>query len=177
MPEACLWSHSVGRRSNERCGGGKSRSRKSAASSVLQAPSRLESNPIPLNLKIILFDDRLLYFLLAALDPELTEHFKVLADLENDLPRTPENEAIFAQLLAALAQREGLKALDREAAALMLEDTARSTVHSGKLPLAIERVRDILIEADFCARAAKRSASTSSLTPSIACISPCWFYY
>jgi lon-related putative ATP-dependent protease len=117
----------------------------------------LEPDPIPLNLKIILFGDRLLYFLLAALDPELVEHFKVLADFEYDLPRTPENEAIFARLLAALAGREGLNALDREAVALMLEHTARSAEHSGKLSLAIEQVREILIEADFCARAAKRS--------------------
>ena len=51
---------------------------------------------------------RLLYFLLAALDPEIAEHFKVLADFENDLPRTPENEAILARLLATIARREGL---------------------------------------------------------------------
>jgi predicted ATP-dependent protease len=118
----------------------------------------LEPDPIPLNLKVILFGDRLLYFLLAALDPELQEHFKVLADFENDLARTPENEADFARLLAALAQREGLNALDREGVALMLEHTARSAEHSGKLSLAIEQVREILVEADFCARAAKRSA-------------------
>ena len=71
----------------------------------------LEPDPIPLKLKVILFGDRLLYFLLAALDPEMAEHFKVLADFENDLPRTPENEAILARLLATLAQREGLNAL------------------------------------------------------------------
>ena len=38
----------------------------------------LEPDPIPLKLKVILFGDRMLYFLLAALDPELAEHFKVL---------------------------------------------------------------------------------------------------
>ena len=45
----------------------------------------LEPDPIPLKVKVILFGDRLLYFLLAAFDPELAEHFKVLADFENDL--------------------------------------------------------------------------------------------
>ena len=119
----------------------------------------LEPDPIPLNLKVILFGDRLLYFLLAAIDPEVAEHFKVLADFENDLPRTPENEAIFGRLLATLAQRENLKALDREAVALMLEHTARSAEHSGKLSLALEQLRDILIEADFCSREAKRSVT------------------
>jgi predicted ATP-dependent protease len=117
----------------------------------------LEPDPIPLKLKVILFGDRMLYFLLAALDPELAEHFKVLADFENDLPRTSENEAILARLLAALAQREGLSALDRDAVALVLEHAARSAEHSGKLSLIVEQLREILIEADFCMRQAKRS--------------------
>lgn len=117
----------------------------------------LEPDPIPLKLKVILFGDRVLYFLLAALDPEMAEHFKVLADFENDFPRTSENEAILARLLAALAQREGLNALDRDAVALVLETAARSAEHSGKLSLVVEQFREILIEADFCAREAKRS--------------------
>ena len=85
----------------------------------------LEPDPIPLNVKVILFGDRLLYFLLAAFDPELAEHFKVLADFENDLARTPENEAVLARLLASLARRDGLNALDRDAVALVLEHAAR----------------------------------------------------
>jgi lon-related putative ATP-dependent protease len=117
----------------------------------------LEPDPIPLNLKVILFGDRMLYFLLAALDPELAEHFKVLADFENDLPRTSENEAILARLLATLARNEGLNALDRDAVALVLEHAARSAEHASKLSLAVEQLRDILIEADFSAREAKRS--------------------
>jgi lon-related putative ATP-dependent protease len=117
----------------------------------------LEPDPIPLKLKVILFGDRMLYFLLAALDPEMAEHFKVLADFENDLPRTPENEAILARLLATLVQREGLNALDRDAVALVLEHAARSAEHASKLSLAVEQLREILIEADFFAREEKRS--------------------
>ena len=117
----------------------------------------LEPDPIPLKLKVILFGERLLYFLLAALDPELAEHFKVLADFENDLARTPENEAILARLLATLARRDGLNALDRDAVALVLEHAARSADHASKLSLVVEQLREILIEADFRAREAKRS--------------------
>lgn len=120
----------------------------------------LEPDPIPLKLKVILFGDRLLYFLLAALDPELAEHFKILADFENDLVRTPENEAILARSLATLVQREGLHPLDRDAVALVLEHAARSAEHSGKLLLSAEQLRDILIEANFCAREANRSVIT-----------------
>jgi predicted ATP-dependent protease len=117
----------------------------------------LEPDPIPLKVKVILFGDRLLYFLLAALDPELAEHFKVLADFENDLARTPENEAILARLLATLAHRDGLIPLDREAVALVLEHAARAADHASKLSLVVEQLREVLIEADFCAREARRS--------------------
>lgn len=115
----------------------------------------LEPDPIPLKLKVILFGDRLLYFLLAALDPELVDHFKVLADFEDDLARTPENESILARLLATLVRRDGLSALDRDAVAVVLEHAARLADHSGKLSLVVEQLREVLIEADFCAREAK----------------------
>ena len=117
----------------------------------------LEPDPIPLKVKVILFGDRLLYFLLAALDPELADYFKVLADFENDFVRTPENEAILARLLATLIQRDGLNALDRDAVALVLEHAARLADHAGKLSLIVEQLREILIEADFCARQAERT--------------------
>ena len=117
----------------------------------------LEPDPIPLNVKVVLFGDRLLYFLLAALDPELADYFKVLADFENDFARTPENEMILARLLATLAQRDGLGALERDAVALVLEHAARQADHANKLSLVVEQLREILIEADFCARQHKRT--------------------
>jgi len=120
----------------------------------------LEPDPIPLKVKVVLFGDRLLYFLLTAFDPELTELFKVLADFEDDIARTPESEAILARLIAAVAQRNGLNAADREAVALVLEHAARLADHAGKLSLVVEQLREVLIEADFRAREAKRDVVT-----------------
>jgi lon-related putative ATP-dependent protease len=117
----------------------------------------LEPDPIPLKVKVILFGDRLLYFLLAALDPELAEHFKVLADFENDLARTPESEVVLARLVAALVKRDRLKPLDRDAVGRVLEHAARLADHAGKLSLVVEQLREVLIEADFCAKEAERS--------------------
>ncbi|MEJ2376517.1 MAG: AAA family ATPase [Pseudolabrys sp.] len=84
----------------------------------------------------------------------------MLADFENDFPRTPENEAMLARLLAALARRSELNPLDRDAVALVLEHAARLADHAGKLSLVVEQLREVLIEADFCAREAKRSVVT-----------------
>lgn len=117
----------------------------------------LEPDPIPLKVKIVLFGDRLLYFLLVTFDPEVGQHFKVLADFENDLERTPQNEELLARFIAGIAERDALKPLDREAVGLVLEHAARVAEHADKLTLVAEQLRDVLHEADFWAGDAKRS--------------------
>ena len=74
----------------------------------------LEPDPIPLDVKVVLFGDRLLYYLLSALDPELGEHFKVLADFDDDLDAhaRERGDAGAADRLASRA-RDGLRPLDR----------------------------------------------------------------
>jgi len=120
----------------------------------------LEPDPIPLKLKVVLFGDRLLYYLLAELDPDVAEHFKVLADFEDDFQRTSEHETMLAQAVAMLVQRAGLMPLDRDAVALVLEQSARAADHARKLSLTVEPMRDLLVEADFCAREAKHGVTT-----------------
>ncbi len=118
----------------------------------------LEPDPIPLDVKVILFGDRLLYYLLAAFDPDLAEHFKVLADLEDDVDRSPATEAAHARLIAALVRRNGLKPVDRGGTALMIEHAARLAEHASKLTLIVDQLQDVLTEADFWARKAGRAA-------------------
>jgi predicted ATP-dependent protease len=117
----------------------------------------LEPAPIPLDTKIILFGDRLLYYLLMAYDPETAEHFKLLADFENDVDRTPQNEALIARLIGSLATRNGLKPLDRDGVMLTIEHAAHLAGHSGKLTLLVEQIQDVLTEADYYAAEAGRS--------------------
>ena len=123
----------------------------------LTSPVSLEPDPIPLDVKVVLFGDRLLYYLLAAFDPDLAEHFKVLADLEDDVDRTPATEAAHARMMAALARRQGLKPVDRSGAALLIEHAARLADHANKLTLVVDQLDDVLAEADFWAGKAGRA--------------------
>ena len=50
----------------------------------------LEPEPIPLEVKVVLFGDRLLYYLLQSYDPEFNELFKVAADFEEVIDRNVE---------------------------------------------------------------------------------------
>jgi lon-related putative ATP-dependent protease len=120
----------------------------------------LEPDPISLDLKVVLFGDRLLYYLLAAFDPEVSEHFKVLADFEDDVSRSPESEAIHTRLISSIVRRDGLRPVDRNGVGLVLEHAARIADHADKLTLLTDQIRDVLAEADFWASEAKRSVIT-----------------
>ena len=111
----------------------------------------LEPDPIPLDIKVVLFGDRLLYYLLAAFDPDVAEHFKVLADLEDDIDRSPATEAAHARMIAVLIRRRNLKPVDRAGTALMIEHAARLADHANKLTLVVDQLEDVLAEADFLA--------------------------
>jgi lon-related putative ATP-dependent protease len=128
----------------------------------------LEPDPIPLDVKVVLFGDRLLYYLLAAFDPDVAEHFKVLADLEDNIDRTPATEAAHARMIAALARRHGLKPVDRAGTALIVEHAARLADHANKLTLVVDQLDDVLAEADFWAgKAGRRVISRADVEAAI----------
>jgi lon-related putative ATP-dependent protease len=117
----------------------------------LLSTQSLEPEPIPLEIKVVLIGDRILYYLLCAFDPELATHFKVLADFDDALDRAPDSEAGFVRLLAAIVRREKLRPLDRGAAETVIEHAARIAEDASKLTLQVDRIRDLLAEADFWA--------------------------
>lgn len=111
----------------------------------------LEPAPAPLNVKVVLIGERLLYYLLCEYDPDFGELFKVAADFEDDLPRNEENNWAYARLIANLAHKEGLREFDREAVARVIEQSARLAGDAHKLTAHMQTVTDLLREADFWA--------------------------
>jgi lon-related putative ATP-dependent protease len=122
----------------------------------------LEPEPIPLDsTKIVLLGERLLYYMLAALDPDFLELFKVMVDFEESMDRRPEAHALYATLIATLVRKEGLRALDRSAVARAIEHAARLAGDAQKLSVHMRPVVDLLREADFWAAAAGRVVATA----------------
>jgi lon-related putative ATP-dependent protease len=111
----------------------------------------LEPEPIPLDLKVVLVGERLLYYLLKEYDPEFGLMFKVAADFAEDLPRNPENTLLYARLIASLQQREGLRPLNRAAVGGVIEECSRRAEDAEKISLDTETLSDLLREADYCA--------------------------
>lgn len=108
----------------------------------------LEPQPIPLRLKVVLFGERWIYYALARLDPEFRKHFKVLADFEDELDRSPESEALMARLLGGIAKDADLRPLNRSGVEATLERVARLTDDAAKLSLLVEHIQDLITEAD-----------------------------
>lgn len=126
----------------------------------LISTATLEPSPIPLDVKVVLFGDRLIYYLLAALDPEFKLHFKILADFDDEIDRTPQNEALLARVIGGLAAKAGLRALDRSGVEATIERAARLAEDASKLTFLLEDIQDLAIEADHCAAGAGRDVIT-----------------
>jgi lon-related putative ATP-dependent protease len=120
----------------------------------------LEPEPIPLDLKVVLMGDRLLYYLLAQYDPEFSELFKVAADFEDETPRSAENDLLYARLVGTLARRDKLRPFDRGAVARIIEHCARRAEDSEKLSTHMESLADLVREADYWAEQGNRPAVT-----------------
>lgn len=111
----------------------------------------LKPEPIPLVAKIILFGERRLYYLLSELDPEFADLFKVMADFDESMDRSPEAHHHYACLFATLIRRHELRELNRGAAARLIEHCARLTNDSEKLSTHLRSITDVLQEADYWA--------------------------
>jgi predicted ATP-dependent protease len=117
----------------------------------------LEPEPVPLDLKIVLFGDRQLHHLLQSLDPEFDDLFKVVADFEDELPRqTPSTQAL-ARWLGAAARERGLRPLTRHAVAGLVDHAARLADDGAKLSTHTRALSDLLHEADARATQAGRA--------------------
>ncbi len=122
-----------------------------AAQMGLATTVTLDPEPIPLDVKVVLVGERRLYDVLVHLDPDFSDLFKVEADFEDRWRRNAKNEKQSAQLFATLIDAEGLRPLNADGAALLIEESARFADDSERLSLRIGYLTDLLREADFWA--------------------------
>jgi lon-related putative ATP-dependent protease len=116
----------------------------------------LEPEPIPLEVKVVLVGQRLLYYLLHAYDPEFGELFKVAADFEEDVAREAESDRLYARLIATLVRSANLRPFDRAAVARVIEYGARAAGDAEKLSIELRDLSDLLRESDYWAGQAAR---------------------
>jgi lon-related putative ATP-dependent protease len=122
----------------------------------------LEPEPIPLRVKVVLIGERLLFYLLSHYDPEFHDLFKVAVDFEEQMDRTTENNLLYARMIGTMAQRDKLLTLSCEAVARVIEQSARISGDAEKLSTHNRTLGDLLKEADYWARHARRNMIEAS---------------
>jgi len=111
----------------------------------------LEPEPIPLNVKVALIGDPLLYYQLNALDPDFSELFRVAADFDEVMEWNPENQKLYARLIGNLIRKDHLRPFDRCAVARVLEHSARMVEDGERLTTQMREIADLLRESDHWA--------------------------
>ncbi|MEZ5923024.1 MAG: AAA family ATPase [Hyphomicrobiaceae bacterium] len=117
----------------------------------------LQPDPIPLNVKVILFGDRQLYYLLMQADPDFARIFKVQADFDETIDRNEQNFADYARLIASIVAMHGVRHVDASGVARLIEEASRIADDNEKLSIEIGKIADIVREADFWAAEGGRS--------------------
>jgi len=112
----------------------------------------LRPEPIPLNLKIALVGDRLLYYLLLQYDPDFSELFKVEADFETEIEWDHKNQVLYAKLIASIINKESTKPFNNMAVARLIEQSARLARDSERLNTKLQDLHQLIVESDYWAK-------------------------
>ncbi len=111
----------------------------------------LKPEPVPLSAKIILVGTPWIYYLLYYLDPDYRKFFKVKAEFDSRVARTPEVVREYALFVATICREKQLLHFDRSGIACLLEYTARMVEDQQKLSSRFMEIADFVREASFWA--------------------------
>jgi lon-related putative ATP-dependent protease len=109
----------------------------------------LDPEPIPLDVKVILFGDRELYYMLSQSDPDFLGLFKVQADFDDTIARSDDNDRSYARVIASIVATHKLKPVDADGVSRLIEQGARLASDRDKLSIEIGHLSDLVREADF----------------------------
>ncbi len=114
----------------------------------------LKPEAVPLNTKVVLVGSPYVYYILYSLDEESRELFKVKADFDSRMDRTPESMAQYAGFIANCQRTENLLPFDRTGVASIIELSSRFADHQDKLSVKFSSIMDLVREAHYWAKKA-----------------------
>lgn len=126
----------------------------------LFASSALKPEPIDVRVKVVMIGDTYLHDLLYAVDEDFKKIFKVRADFDSVMNRTPEAMVQYASFIRKICKDENLLPFDKTGVAAVLEQGVRLAGRQKKLSAEFHRITDILREASYWARKEKSDRVT-----------------
>lgn len=122
----------------------------------------LDPEAIPLDVKIILFGDYRTYQLLQHYDPEFSELFRVTADFEDEMTRSPQSELQYARFISSVVNDNNMLHCDKKAIARIIEHSSRLSGDQTKLSLHSANIANLIRESNYVARQANSNMIRSS---------------
>lgn len=120
---------------------------------LLDAP---EPHTIPLDVLVFIIGAPKWYYAFFFNDNDFKNHFKIMAEIDPDLPTTKENISKYVQLIRKASFTYGGTDIDRDAIQYLMGYSARWTEARDKLSSKFELIEDILAEASLIGTCKKK---------------------
>jgi predicted ATP-dependent protease len=117
----------------------------------LIAPQGLRPEPMPINVKVILTGDAILYQMLSMYDEDFWEIFKVKADFDFEIENTKDNMLAYAAFLSGCCDECEVRHFDPTGVAKVIEYSARMVADQERLSTRFAHVKDWIEEANYFA--------------------------
>ncbi len=114
--------------------------------------STLRPQPIPVNPKIILLGTPYLYTMLLRADEDFRKFFKVKADFDLSMEKTPENARFYASFICNRSRDFNVKPFHKGAVAKLVEYASRLVEDQTRLTTRFIDIADLVTEADYWSR-------------------------
>ncbi len=108
----------------------------------------LEPEAIPTNVKVVLIGDPQYYYLLYNYDEEFQKLFKIKADFDIDMDRTPSNTRDYARFVSSVCSRKKLRHFKPGAVAQVVDYGSRMADDQNKLSTLFNKLVEIIYEAN-----------------------------
>lgn len=122
----------------------------------------LKPEPIPINIQFILIGSEMNYQQLSKLDPDFKKLFKIKAEFEDTLPKTPDNIDKLVRYISYVCDKMKLLPFSYDGAISIIEYSSKLAGDKNKLSSNMLDILDILIETNYVAKQNKRKVITDS---------------
>lgn len=112
----------------------------------------LKPQPIPADIKVILFGPPMVFHLLETHEEDFPKIFKVKADFDFDIPRDQHHEQLYGRYIAQLCKQENLLHFGADAVAEIIRHSLRLAERRDRLSLRLNLIADLVRESAYWAQ-------------------------
>ena len=117
----------------------------------LAGSTAIRAEAIPINVKLIVLGNPLIYHLLLAYDEDFVKLFRVKADFNLEMDRNDDNVSKYAHFITTMCKEKNLKPFTKEAVAKIVEYSSRLAGDQNKLSIRLGHISNIAKEASYWA--------------------------